>query len=122
VSFSVHDGRSQQIFTARRYAVIVVVVTYVATSLVNKDDNIIIMLILQYKVSFTYDRIGPCLRFVYIYACIAVFLRCYPFSMNKDLYILYIVCQSVCPSVTSQCCIETTGRVELIFGTEACLK
>ena len=69
MSFSVHDGRSQQIFTARRYAVIVVVVTYVATSLVNKDDNIIIMLILQYKVSFTYDRIGPCLRFC-LYLCL----------------------------------------------------
>jgi len=44
------------------------------------------MLILQYKVSFTYDRFGPCFRFVYIYACIAVFLCCYRFSVNKDLY------------------------------------
>jgi len=45
------------------------------------------MLILQYKVSFTYDRFGRCFRFVYIYACIAVFLCCYRFSVNKDLYI-----------------------------------
>jgi len=32
------------------------------------------MLILQYKVSLTYDRLGRCFRFVYIYACIVVFL------------------------------------------------
>jgi len=38
---------------------------------VNKDEYI--MLILEYKVSFTYDRLGRCFRFVYIYACIAVF-------------------------------------------------
>jgi len=38
---------------------------------VNKDEYI--MLILEYKVSFTYDRHGRCFRFVYIYACIAVF-------------------------------------------------
>jgi len=45
------------------------------------------MLILQYKVSFTYGRLGRCFRFVYIYACcIAVFLCCYHFSVNKDLY------------------------------------
>ena len=30
------------------------------------------MLILRYKVSFTYDRLGRCFRFVYIYACIVV--------------------------------------------------
>ena len=30
------------------------------------------MLILQYKVSFTYDRLGPYFGFVYIYARIAV--------------------------------------------------
>ena len=47
---------------------------YIATSLVNKDDYV---LILQYKVSFSYDRLGRCFRFVYIYACIAVFLCCY---------------------------------------------
>ena len=29
------------------------------------------------------------------------------------------VCPSVCPSVTSQCCIETTGRMELVLGMEA---
>jgi len=44
------------------------------------------MLILQYKVSFTYDRLSPRLRFLYIYACIVVFLYCYRFSVNKDLY------------------------------------
>jgi len=32
------------------------------------------MLILQYKVSFTYDRLGSCFRFGYIYASIAVLL------------------------------------------------
>jgi len=31
-------------------------------------------------------RLGRCFRFVYIYACIAVFLCCYRFSVNKDLY------------------------------------
>jgi len=46
------------------------------------------MLILQYKVPFTYDRLGPCLRFVYICACIAVFLCCYCFLVNIDLYII----------------------------------
>ena len=44
------------------------------------------MLILQYKVSFAYDRLGRCFRFVYIYACIAVILCCYCFSVNKDSY------------------------------------
>jgi len=37
------------------------------------------MLILQYKVSFTYDRLGRCFRFVYIYACIDVFFVLLPF-------------------------------------------
>jgi len=47
-----------------------IVVLYVATSLVNKDEYIIYYAyILQYKVSFTYDRLGRCFRFVYIYAC-----------------------------------------------------
>ena len=46
------------------------------------------MLILQYKVSFTNDRLGRCFRFVYIYACIAV-----RFSVNKDLYTKY--CRNV---------------------------
>jgi len=40
--------------------------------------------------SFTYDTLGRRFRFVYIYACIAVFLCCYiicySFSANKDLY------------------------------------
>ena len=56
-----------QRFPRRKFGIFVV---YVATSLVNKDTY---MLILQYKVSFTYDRLGRCFRFVYIYACIAVF-------------------------------------------------
>ena len=43
------------------------------------------MLILLYKVSFTYDGLGRCFRFVYIYACIAVFLCCYRFLVNKDV-------------------------------------
>jgi len=32
-----------------------------------------IMLILQYNVSFTYDSLGRCFRFVYIYARVGVF-------------------------------------------------
>ena len=34
-----------------------------------------------------HDRLGPCFRFVYIYASIVVLLRCYRFSANKGLYI-----------------------------------
>jgi len=33
--------------------------------------------------SFTYDTLGRCFRFVYIYVCIAVLLSCYRFSVNK---------------------------------------
>jgi len=29
------------------------------------------------------------------------------------------LCLSVCPSVTSRCCIETAGQIELAFGMEA---
>jgi len=36
------------------------------------------------KVSFTYDIFGRCFRFVYIYACIAVFLCRCRFSASKD--------------------------------------
>ena len=36
--------------------------------------------------SFTYDRLAPCFRFVYTFACIALFLCCCRFSVNKDLY------------------------------------
>jgi len=43
------------------------------------------MLIIQYKASFTYDRLGRRFSFVYIYACIAVLLCRYCFSVNKDL-------------------------------------
>jgi len=51
----------------------VIVVAYVATSLVNKDEYIIYYPKFQYKVLFTYDRLGRRFRFVYIYACDAVF-------------------------------------------------
>ena len=59
----------------------VTVVVYVATSLVNTDVYIIFIMppILQYKVSFTYDRLGRCFRFVYIYACITLFFVLLPF-------------------------------------------
>jgi len=33
------------------------------------------------------DRLGRCFRFVGIYACTAVFLCCWRFSVNKDLYV-----------------------------------
>jgi len=66
--------------------------TSLKSMLVIKSHSVIdlffIMLILQYKVSFTYDRLGRCFRFVYIYACIAVFLCCCHFSVNKDLCII----------------------------------
>ena len=66
--------------------------TSLKSMLVIKSHSVIdlffIMLILQYKVSFTYDRLGRCFRFVYIYACIAVFLCRYHFSLNKDLCII----------------------------------
>jgi len=35
---------------------------------------------------FIYDRLGPGFCFAYIYACIAVFLGCCRFLVNKDLY------------------------------------
>jgi len=66
--------------------------TSLKSMLVIKSHSVIdlffIMLILQYKVSFTYDRLGRCFRFVYIYACIAVFLCCYRLSVNKGLCII----------------------------------
>ena len=37
----------------------------------------------------TYDGLGPWFRFSYIYACIAVFLCCCRFLVNKD-YILRV--------------------------------
>ena len=44
----------------------------------------------QNKVSFSYDRLGRCFRFVYIYVCIVLFfLCCYCFSVNKDLYKIF---------------------------------
>ena len=45
------------------------------------------MLILQYKVSFTYDRLGRCFRFVCIYARIAVFSVATVSRSTKHIYI-----------------------------------
>ena len=56
----------------------VIVVVYFVTSLVNEDEYNI-MLLLQYIVSFTRDRLGRCFRLVCIYACIAVFCVLLPF-------------------------------------------
>ena len=67
---------------------VIVVVVYVATGLVNRDDYI--MCILLYKVPFTHDRLDRCFRFVYVYACIAVFLCCCRFWVNRDLYNQYL--------------------------------
>ena len=65
------------------------------------------MFILQYKVSTT-QNLGRCFRFVCIYDCAAVFLCCFRFSVNKDLYnpnrnpkLLYYGCDS-CPILTRQ--------------------
>jgi len=44
-----------------------------------------IVVILQYKASFACDRLGLCFHFGYIYACVAVFLCCYGFLVNKIL-------------------------------------
>jgi len=46
------------------------------------------MLILRCKESFTYDRLGRCFRFVYIYARnkLPRFRVATGFSANKDLY------------------------------------
>ena len=35
------------------------------------------------------------------------------------LFVRPSVCMSVCLSVTSRYCIETTGRIELVFGMQA---
>jgi len=43
------------------------------------------VVILQYKASFASDRLGLCFHFGYIYACVAVFLCCYRFLVNKIL-------------------------------------
>jgi len=45
------------------------------------------MLILQYKVSFTCDRLGRCFHVVYIYACIAVLFGLLPFLCEKKIYV-----------------------------------
>jgi len=60
------------------------------------------MLILQYKASFTCDRPGRCFRFVYIYACIAVFFFVLQsrFSVNKDFYIRKKQLQLLCANDT----------------------
>jgi len=70
----------------------IVVVVYVATNLVNKDD---------YIIYYAYTSAGViCLRqtwsllsfCLYVYASVVVFLCCYRFSVNEGLYI-YLVCQ-----------------------------
>jgi len=48
-------------------------------SLVNKDEYIIYYAYTSVQSVITYDRLGSCFRFVYIYACIAVFLMLLPF-------------------------------------------
>ena len=40
-------------------------------------------------------------------------------AMLARYLLLSCVCLSVRPSVTSRYSIETTGRIELVFGTEA---
>ena len=54
---------------------VIVVVVYVATSLLNKGDYILCL----YKVPFVYDRLGPCFRFVHI--CIYLYLYCCVFVL-----------------------------------------
>jgi len=43
------------------------------------------------------------------------------FSARRYASAVYavVVCLSVRPSVTSRCCIEKTGRIELVFGMKA---
>jgi len=54
----------------------IVVILYVDTSLVlaNNDEYVLYYAYTSVQVSFTHDRLGRCFRFVYIFACIAVFL------------------------------------------------
>jgi len=52
------------------------------------------------------DGLGRCFRFVCIYACAAVFLCCYLFSVNKDLYIV-----GTRPSKVSMVEVETTAQL-----------
>ena len=54
---------------------VIVVVVYVATSLLNKGDYILCL----YKVPFAYDRLGPCFRSVHI--CIYLYLYCCVFVL-----------------------------------------
>jgi len=61
---------------------VIVVVVYVATTLVNKDEYIIYYAYTSVQVSFSYDRLARCVRFVYIYACIAVFFMLLPFLVE----------------------------------------
>ena len=61
----------------------VIVVVYVATtSLVNKAEYIIYYAYTSVQVSFSYDRLARCVRFVYIYACIAVIFMLLPFLVE----------------------------------------
>jgi len=40
-------------------------------------------------------------------------------SLHARYMLSYVRPPSVCPSVTSRYCIDWTGRIELVFGTEA---
>ena len=78
--------------------------------------------------SFTYDRLGRCFRFVHFHACVVVFLCCCRFSVNKNLYTYmseddkkkytsYII--QNCPSQTTISCAQRLLLVvvlSLFFG------
>ena len=53
--------------------------------LIDNKDDIFFLYTPVRSVNYC-DGLGRCFRFVCIYACAAVFLCCYRFSANKDLY------------------------------------
>jgi len=53
---------------------------------VNKDDDIYYFVYTSVQSVNYCDGLGLCFPFVCIYACTSVFLCCYRFSVNKDLY------------------------------------
>ena len=56
-------------------------------SLVNKDEYVIYYAYTSAQSVITFDRLGRCYRFVYIYACtLLCFVSLYRFSAKKDLY------------------------------------
>ena len=61
------------------------------------------MLILQDKVSFTYDRLGPCCRFCLHLCLIVVFLCCCRFSVNNVLYI----------PITRNCAVRAARSIQI---------